>query len=69
MIERNRVECAFPVDHRKARIYFLDGRVAHFADPQLAYLVWLSLPKGIRAEFRGAYDTRPVYSWDYADVP
>jgi hypothetical protein len=56
------------VDHRKARLYFPDERGAHFVDPQLAYIVSLSLPKGIRTAFRGAGDTRPVYSWDYVDA-
>jgi hypothetical protein len=50
-----------------ARIYFRDGRVSKFTDQKLAYLTWLSLPRGTRAAFRGKGDTRPVYAWDYAD--
>ena len=52
-----------------ARIHFRDGRVAKFTDQRLAYLTWLSLPRGIRAAFRGQGDHRPVYAWDYADQP
>jgi len=51
-----------------ARLYYADGRVIQFADQQLAYAAWLTLPKGVRAAFRGAGDTRPVYPWDYVDV-
>jgi len=50
-----------------ARIHFRNGRVAKFTNQQLAYRTWLSLPRGIRAAFRGKGDTRPVYAWDYAD--
>lgn len=52
-----------------ARIHFRDGRVAKFTDQRLAYRTWLSLPRGIRAAFRGRGDPRPVYAWDYADQP
>ena len=52
-----------------ARIHFRDGRVSEFTDEKLAYLTWLSLPRGTRAAFRGKGDTRPVYAWDYADKP
>ena len=57
-----------PADHRLARIYFSNGEVMHFAGQQLAYAVWLSLPKRMRAAFRGVGDTRSVYPWDYVDV-
>ena len=53
----------------KARIVFQDGRVETFNDPKLAYSVWLSLPHGIHAAFRGPEDTRPVQPWDYVDKP
>src|ERR1035441_6253999 len=56
------------IDPRKARVCFPDGRVTHYEDQKLAYALWLALPKGTRAAFRGANDTRPVYPWDYADV-
>jgi hypothetical protein len=48
---------------RNARLHFSDGRVEHFDDQKLAYALWLALPKGVRAAFRGANDTRPVYLW------
>ena len=41
--------------------------VREFADQSLAYAVWLALPSGVRAAFRAANDTRPVYAWDYVD--
>jgi hypothetical protein len=53
---------------RKARLYFPDGRAEEFDDQKLAYAVWLALPKGIRAAFRGAKDARPVYPWDCVDL-
>ena len=56
------------VDTRKARVSFPDGRVTHYDDQKLAYAVWLALPRGTRAAFRGANDPRPVYPWDYADA-
>jgi len=55
-------------DTRKARLYFLDGRVDEYSDNNLAYAVWLALPRGIRVAFRGANDTRPVYPGDCVDV-
>jgi hypothetical protein len=36
-----------------ARIHFRDGRVLQFKEHMLAYQTWLSLPRGIRAAFRG----------------
>jgi hypothetical protein len=51
----------------RARLYFQDGRVVHYADQSLAYQVWLSFPQGVRVAFRGVGDDRPVYPWDYAD--
>ena len=50
-----------------AGIHFRDRRVLRFQDQSLAYQTWLSLPRGIRAAFRGKGDHRPVYAWDYAD--
>ena len=50
-----------------ARIHFRDGSVATFKNQQLAYSVWLSLPRGTHAAFRGIGDSRPIYAWDYAD--
>ena len=52
-----------------ARIYYRDGRVVEFTQQTPAYQTWLALPRGIRAAFRGPGDTRPVYSWDYANQP
>ncbi len=57
-----------PIDTHKARIYYTGGRVQHWDDQALAFAVWLGLPKGVRAAFRGANDTRPVYTWDYVDA-
>jgi hypothetical protein len=56
------------IDVRKPRLYFPGGRVTQYDDQKLAYAVWLALPKGCRAAFRGANDARPVYPWDYADA-
>ena len=56
------------IDAREARIYFPDGRVDTYADQKLAFTMWLTLPEGIRAAFRGANDVRLVYSWGYVDV-
>ena len=52
-----------------ARIYLRAGRVVEFSSQPLAYQTWLSLPRGVRAAFRGKGDIRPVYAWDYADQP
>lgn len=49
----------------KARIYYQDGTIQYFDDQKIAYAVWLALPRRIRAAFRGADDSRAVYSWDY----
>lgn len=57
------------IANRQARLYFPDSRVKHFKNQRLAYSVWLALPKGTRAAFRGADDPRPVHPWDYADQP
>jgi hypothetical protein len=55
----------------KARLYIRrrDGttQVREFADQAEAYAVWLALPRGVRAAFRGAGDSREVYAWDYVD--
>ncbi len=56
------------VNSSKARLYFADGGVEHYESQGLAFVVWLALPKGIRAAFRGADDTRPVYPWDCVDA-
>jgi len=61
-----------PRDLRKppsARILFRNGRVVEFNNQTLAYQTWLALPCGTRAAFRGQGDSRPVYSWDFADQP
>jgi len=52
----------------KARIIFADGEISHYDDQNLAYAVWLSLPKGVRAAFRAKGDTKPVYPWDLVDT-
>ena len=55
-------------DCSKARLYFPSGRVVHYDEQKLAYIVWLQLPKGIRVAFRGANDNTPVYPWSYVDA-
>ena len=52
-----------------ARLHFADGRISAFREQALAYQTWLSLPRGVRAAFRGKGDNRPVYPWDFADQP
>jgi hypothetical protein len=54
--------------HNKACLHFADGRIQQFNDQQLAYAIWLALPKGVHAAFRSAKDRRPVYAWDYVDT-
>jgi hypothetical protein len=56
------------VNIRQARIYYAGGGIEHYDNQTLAFAVWLTLPKGIRAAFRATNDTRPVYPWDYVDV-
>ena len=58
-----------PETTQTARVYLSDGRVLHFNHQPLAYHLWLALPSGTRAAFRGKEDTRPVYPWDFADRP
>ncbi len=43
--------------------------VREYADQAEGYAVYLALPRGVRAAFRGAGDNRPVYPWDYVDRP
>lgn len=52
------------VNTRHARLYFSNGHVDHFRNQVFAFALWLALPKGVCAAFRGANDTRPVYPWD-----
>jgi hypothetical protein len=66
--EEDMMKSSSPIDTRKARVCFPDGRVTHYGGQKLACAVWLALPKGIRAAFRGANHTRPVFPWDYAEV-
>lgn len=51
----------------RARIYFADGHVEYFDNQVFAFALWLALPKGIRAAFRGRGNTTPVYPWDHVD--
>jgi hypothetical protein len=55
------------MDTRMARIHYPDGHVEPYDDQPLAFAVWLALPQGVRAAFRGANDTQPVYPWDSVD--
>lgn len=52
-------------DTTKTRILFRDGRIIEYDDYRLAYSVYLSLPKHVRAAFRGAGDKTPVYNHEY----
>ncbi len=56
------------IDARKARVCLPDGSITEYEDQKLAYAVWLALPKGTRAAFRGTHDPWPLYPWDYADA-
>ena len=56
-------------NQQPARLHFADGRISTFRDQALAYQTWLSLPRGVRATFRGKGDNRPVYPWDFANQP
>jgi hypothetical protein len=58
-----------PQNLETARVYYSDGQVCAFNDEKLAYRIWLSLPRGILAAFRGKGDQRPVHAWDDADKP
>jgi hypothetical protein len=51
----------------KARIFHPDGSVVEYEDSALALVVYYGLPQGIRAAFRAAGDTTPVYPHDYVD--
>jgi hypothetical protein len=44
-----------------------DGQVSASNDEQFAYEIWLSLPRGSRAAFRGKGDKSPVHA--QADKP
>jgi len=50
---------------RRGRLGELEVR--QYTDQSLAYAVWLALPRGVRAAFRGAGDSREVLPWDYVD--
>ena len=63
MVKTGRVE----VDVTKTRIYLADGRVDHYDDAKLAHAVYMAYPLGVRAAFRSAGDTSPVYGWDRVD--
>ena len=54
-------------DTSKARVYYQGGHVEHFDSQSEAYQTWLGLPKGVRAAFRAAGDTEPVYAHDFVD--
>lgn len=54
---------------RTTRIIHRDGRTYHFVDQRVAYAIWLALPRGTRAAFRGKGDATPVYSHDCLDTP
>lgn len=53
----------------KARIIYPDMKVCYYDDSKLALEVYYALGRGIRAAFRAAGDTTPVYSHDYVDRP
>ena len=49
----------------KARIFHEDGRIEEYDNQPQAYRLYLGLPKGFRAAFRGKRDARPVQPHDY----
>lgn len=55
------------LDATKARIIYSDGRVETYDDQALAYQIYLALPKGTRAAFRGKDDFDAVYPWSCVD--
>lgn len=56
------------IDTSKARIYRENGTVEYFNDTAIAQKVWLSMPRGFRAAFRAAGDTRrPIYPEDFVN--
>ena len=65
-LERKQQAAWEAADVSKARVYYADS-VSEFDTDQMAYAVWLGMGKGIRCAFRGAGDTRPVYTWDLVD--
>ena len=48
------------IDVSRARIYYPNGEVEAFKNQVFAIVVWLALPKGKCAAFRGVHDSRPV---------
>ena len=66
MLERKRQAAWDAADVSKARVYYADS-VSEFETDTMAYAVWLGMDKGVRCAFRGAGDTRPVYTWDLVD--
>jgi hypothetical protein len=54
-------------DTSKARLLFSNGHIEEYDDQHLAYALWLALPRGVRAAFRGKNDNRPVYGWECVD--
>lgn len=49
--------------NNQSRIIYSD-KTEYFTNQNLAYSIWLNLPKNIKAAFRGKNDSRPVYGWD-----
>ncbi len=67
-MEENRMKRMNGERQSLARIFFADRHVECFRDQALAYALWLALPRGVRAAFRGGNDTRRVQPWDYVDA-
>lgn len=67
-LDRKRQAAWATADVSKARVYFADS-VSEYANDSAAYRIWLGMAKGVRCAFRGAGDTRPVYTWDLVDHP
>ena len=68
-VSAQKTQLTKPLPPPTARLHFADGRISTFRDQTLAYQTWLSLPRGVRAAFRGQGDNRPVYPWDFANQP
>ncbi len=48
-----------------ARILYPDGRIIVYSSDKLAYQVYSSLPRGVKAAFRAAGDKTWVYPADF----
>lgn len=54
-----------PIDVSKARVYYPDGRVAHYNCPRMAAYLYLTRPRTVSAVFRDAGSTEPVLETEF----